>query len=104
MLFSYNMGNILSTKRLENGKVSYEVCLDYDEMIKLKGHMEGIYLFSDNISDIKTKIAGRGKNKTTKYFLIPKQFRKDLIVNGDIYCQKIETKTKIAFIYTIDKY
>lgn len=99
-----NMGNIISTKRLENGKVSYEVCLDYDEMIRLQGHMEGIYLFSDNISDIKTKIAGRGKNQTTMYFLIPKQFRKDLSVKGDIHCQKIETKSKIAFIYTLDKY
>ena len=98
------MGNIISTKRLENGKVAYEVCLDYDEMIKLKGHMEGIYLFSDNITEIDSKIVGRGKNKTTMYFLIPKQFRKELKTKGDIHCQRIETKSKVAFIYTIDKY
>lgn len=98
------MGSILSSRRLDNGKVVYEVCLDYEEIMQLRGHMDGVYLFSDNVADFKTRISGRGKNEATKYFLIPKQLRKDLKLNAKISCQRLETKTKVVFIYTIDKY
>ena len=98
------MGSILSSRRLDNGKVVYEVCLDYDEMMQLKGHMDGVYLFSDNVGDFKAKVSGRGKNEATKYFLIPRQLRKDLKLKTKVACQRLETKTKFVFIYTIDKF
>lgn len=98
------MGSILSSKRISNGKVVYEVCLDYDETMQLKGNMEGIYLFSENVADFKTRISGRGRQEATKYFLIPRQLRKNLKINAKVSCQRLETKTKVVFIYTIEKY
>jgi len=77
--------------------------MDYDESVQLKGHMSNIHLFSENVADIKTNISQRGKNEATKYFLIPKELRKNLKFNEKTTCQKIETKTKTIFIYVLDQ-
>ena len=98
------MGSIISLRRLDNGKIVYEVCLDYEETMQLEGHMEGIYLFSDNVIDSKTKISSRGTKEATKYFIIPRQLRKDLQLNSKVSCQRMETKTKVIYIYAVDKF
>ena len=98
------MGSIISSKLREDGKVVFEVVLDYDEAIQLQGHMDNVYLFSENISSIRTGISQRGKNESTKYFLIPRTLRKDLNFNSDVHCLKVDTKTKFAYIYLVDKY
>ena len=97
------MGTILSSRIKEDGKVVFEVMVDYEESVQLKGHMDNIHVFSENVADIKTTISQRGKNEATKYFLIPRELRQDMKFNAPTKCQKIETKTKTIFIYTIDK-
>jgi len=77
--------------------------MDYDESVQLRGHMSNIHLFSENVADIKANISQRGKNEATKYFLIPKELRKNLKFDSKTTCQKIETKTKIIFVYVVDK-
>lgn len=96
------MGTILSSRMKDDGKVVFEIAVDYDESVQLKGHMDNIHIFSENVTDIKTNISQRGKNEATKYFLIPKELRKDLKFDAKTTCQKIETKTKTIFIYVLD--
>lgn len=97
------MGAILSSRMKDDGKVVFEVSLDYGEATQLKGHMDNIHVFSENVADIKANISQRGKNEATKYFLIPKELRKNLKFNAKTTCQKIESKTKTIFIYVIDQ-
>ena len=97
------MGEIVSSKVGDNGKILFTVSLNPDEALQLKGHIKNVYLFSENTSEVKTNIAMRGKNSATKYFLIPKEFRKDMNFPKEVACQRIDTKTKIIFVYTIDK-
>ncbi|MBS3100692.1 hypothetical protein A2641_01005 [Candidatus Nomurabacteria bacterium RIFCSPHIGHO2_01_FULL_37_25] len=97
------MGAILSSRIKDDGKVVFEVSLDYEEATQLKGFMNNIHIFSENVADIKANISQRGKNEATKYFLIPKELRKNMKFNAKTTCQKIETKTKTIFIYVIDK-
>ncbi|MCH7548156.1 MAG: hypothetical protein IH969_01235 [Candidatus Krumholzibacteriota bacterium] len=97
------MGTILSTKVKDDGKIIFEVALEYEESVQLKGHMNDVHVFSENVADIDTHISQRGKNEATKYFLIPRELRKDLKFNAKTKCQKIETKTKTIFIYVVDK-
>ena len=97
------MGAILSSRVKDDGKVIFEVSLDYEEATQLKGYMDNVHIFSENVADIKTNISQRGKNEATKYFLIQKELRKNMKFNAKTTCQKIEATTKTIFIYVVDK-
>jgi hypothetical protein len=97
------MGSILSSRIKDDGKVVLEVLMDYDEAIQLRGHMDNVHLFSENVVNVKTNLSQRGKNDATKYFLIPRELRKNLRFSIEVMCQRLETKSNIFFIYTIDK-
>ena len=97
------MGKILGSK-LKGDKVLLEVQLEYEEAVQLQGHMDKICIFSENVSDIKTNISTRGKNGATKYLLIPKELRKNLNLEKEIDCQKIDMQDKIIFIYSLPKF
>ena len=97
------MAKIISSKKRDDGTVIVELNMDYDEAIRLKGNMDNIHLVSEDVSDIRSNVSFRGKNESTKYFLIPRQLRKDLNVKTDAFCQRIDTDSKIVFVYLIDK-
>jgi aspartate/tyrosine/aromatic aminotransferase len=96
------VGTIINTKKQGN-KIVAEILSDYNEYLQLKGHFENIRIFSENIAEVQTNISQRGKNAATKYFLIPKQFRKGFKFNNTTACQKMEFDDKIVFIYVVDK-
>ena len=85
-------------------KIIYEIALSHDEALQLKGHFNKVYLFTENVAEIRTNISGRGRNEATKYFLIPRELRKGLNFRCPVSCQKFETKEKTVFIYVIDKF
>jgi hypothetical protein len=96
------MGKILSSKR--NGKgILFEVEVDYDEATLLHGHYDDVHLFTEKIAEFETNISSRGKNSVTKYFLIPRNLRKNVDYKCPVNCQKIETGEKIIFVYVVDK-
>ena len=97
------MGVILSSKVKDDGKVVFEIAVEPEEAIQLKGHLSGIHLFTENVIDSVLSLSTRGKNDATKYFLVPKGLRDDIKTDARALCQKIETKTNIIFIYVINK-
>ena len=97
------MGSILSSKVQNDGKVSYEVVIDRDEALQLRGNMDNIHVLAESAADIKSRISLRGKNEATKYFLIPKEFREDIKKSREVQCQKIETKAKAIYVFYVDK-
>ena len=97
------MGAILSSRVKDDGKIIFEVSLDYEEATQLRGYMSNVHIFSENAADIETNISQRGKNEATKYFLIPKELRKNMKFTAKTTCQKIESKTTTIFIYVVDK-
>jgi hypothetical protein len=97
------MGMILCSRRHENEKkVVVELLLDPDEFKQLKGEMDDVYLFSERIANIPSKLSLRGRNEATKYFLIPRQLRRKLAINGEISCQRMDCDGKSVFIYVLD--
>lgn len=94
---------VISTARKQGKKVVLEILAEYEEYLQLQGHLHNIRLFTENTADIQTNISQRGKNAATKYFLIPRQFRKNLKFNNITSCQKMELEDKTIFIYVIDK-
>lgn len=101
-LVIWDMGTIISSKK-DGDKVVVEVLSDYDEFLQLRGHLNNVYLFAESIAEVKTNISQRGKNEATKYFLIPRQFRKGFRFNNTTACQKMEFKDKVVFFYVVDK-
>jgi len=97
------MGVILGTKTTKDNKIIFEVEMDYEESLKLKGHIKNIHVFSEDAAEIKTNLSQRGTNEATKYFLIPRELRENLKFNEQVKCQKIETDAKIVFIFVVDK-
>jgi hypothetical protein len=97
------MGSILSSKTTKEGKIVYEVAMDYDESLQLKGHIKNIHIFSEDVAEIKTNLSSRGKNEATKYFLVPRELRHNIKFTDNVKCQKLETESKIIFVYVVDK-
>ncbi len=97
------MGTILGTKITKDNKIIFEVEMDYEESLKLKGHIKNIHVFSEDATEIKTNLSQRGTNEATKYFLIPRKLRGDLKFNEQVKCQKIETDTRTIFVFVVDK-
>jgi hypothetical protein len=99
------MGTILGSKMQSDGKVILEISLDQKEALQLRGHYDKIHVFTEHVEGVGAQISGRGKNEATKYFLIPKSLRTkfNLKSNTPVSCQKIETPTKMIFVYTVDK-
>ena len=96
------MGIILSSK-IKKDNIVFELLMDYQEALQLRGQIENIHLFSDNVSHLKTNISTRGKKGSTKYLLIPKELRFNINFNQKINCQKLELSDKVIFIYTLEK-
>ena len=96
------MGEILCSRKHSNEGVVVEVLLHQNEFRQLKGEMENVYLFSDNVANVPSKVSLRGRNEATKYFLIPRQLRKKLAVSGEVSCQRIDQNGKLVFIYVLD--
>jgi hypothetical protein len=97
------MGRILGTKTTKEGKVVFEIELDYEESLQLKGYIKNICVFSEDAAEIKANLSQRGRNEATKYFLIPRELRSGLRFNEKVKCQKLETDSKIIFVYAVDK-
>ncbi|AJF63143.1 MAG: hypothetical protein QT11_C0001G1019 [archaeon GW2011_AR20] len=97
------MATIMSSKNTGNGKIMLEVASDYDEFLQLRGHLDDIHLFTEKVAEVKTNISQRGKNEATKYFLIPREFRRGFKFNNTTSCQRIDLGNKVVFLYVIDK-
>ena len=97
------MGIILGTKTTKNNKIIFEVEMDYEESLKIKVNIKNIHVFSEDAAEIKTNLSQRGTNEATKYFLIPRELRENLKFDEQVKCQKIETDTRIIFVFVVSK-
>jgi len=97
------MGNILSAKIAKDNKVVFEIEVDYNESLKLGGHIKNVHVFSEDAADIKTNLSQRGTNEATKYFLIPRELRNNLRFDEKVKCQKMETDSKNIFVFMVNK-
>jgi len=98
------MGKITGLKSQGAEKVIVTLELSQKEALWLKGNLDKMHVFSENNLEYKTRLVQRGKRESTKYFLMPKEFRKGLQPSNNVECNKIETKTKDIIIFSVHKY
>ncbi len=98
------MGKVLSIKSINEEKVNLTLELSQKEYNWLKGSLEKTHIFSENNLEFETRVVQRGKRESTKYILMPKEFRKKIIPTSLVKCNMIETKTKNILIFSVNKY
>ena len=98
------MGKILNLKTYSEEKIQVTLELSSKEVLWLQGNLDKMHLFSENNLNETTRLVQRGKRESTKYFLLPKTFRKGVIPSNNVTCTRIETKTKHLFIFAVNKY
>jgi hypothetical protein len=98
------MGTIIGSKVMDDGKVVYEVVVDGNESLQMKGHVSNIHVFSLNNSDVPSRLTRRGKNDATTYFLVPKELREGLKESALAKCQLVKIPNKKIFIFSLDDF
>lgn len=98
------MGYLIDSKVLSNNAIVYKILLEKEEVLSLKNAINNINLFAENLCNAEAGLITRGKHGVTKYFEIPfnMRFRRKKEYEKILY-QKIETSTKIFYIYVIKK-
>lgn len=97
------MGDILGIRTSKDKNVIVEVQMTYEESLQLGGHIKNVHLISEDAAVIKANLSQRGTNEATKYLLIPRELRDDLTFDEKVKCQRVDTDSKIIFIYMVDK-
>lgn len=98
------MGKITSIKALSDQKVQVTLEVTQLEVLRLKGNLEQMHLFSEKNLEDTARLIQRGKKESTKYFLLPKALRKGVGTSNNVECTKIDSKTKYLFIFSVSKY
>ncbi|MCA9496247.1 MAG: hypothetical protein KC589_04865 [Nanoarchaeota archaeon] len=98
------MGKVTNLKTVSGDKVTITLELSEKEALWLKGNLDKMHLFSENNLEYTTRLVQRGTRDSTKYFLLPKDFRKGILLSNAIKCNRIETKTKYIFLFAVNKY
>lgn len=98
------MGKILNLKTINDEKVNVTLELSAKEYEFLRGSLDKMFLFSENNLKYETRLVQRGKKESTKYFLMPREFRKNTIPSNNVKCNMIDTKTRQIFILSLNKF
>ncbi len=97
------MGKIIHSKILPDNKFIYKLLIEPEELANLKGNLRNIYLFCADLCNKNAEINQRGNKGVTKYFKIPLSIRSRKKYYGTLSYQKIETDTKVFYVYIVDK-
>ena len=98
------MSKIIEIKSISEDKNKVTLELNSKELSWIEGKMEKMHLFSEDNLKYKAKLVKRGKRDSTKYFLLPKEFRKNVNSSNNVKSTVIESKIKSIFIFEVSKY
>jgi hypothetical protein len=98
------MGKILTMKTHEDDKVHLTLELTPSEVLKLQGNLDQMHLFSENSLDCETRLVQRGRRESTKYFLLPKEYRKGILPSTQVRCTRLDTQRTHVFIFSVARF
>ena len=74
-----------------------------EEISNLKGSVDNLLVMPGSELNVESRVSMRGKNDSTVYLLIPKEYRKDITQSRSAKCFRIDTDTEIVMVYKIPK-
>ena len=81
----------------------FHLRLDWNEVAQLGTWMDKLHIIPEEKAKIKSTIFERGKNGSSKYFLIPKALREGLKLGKEASCIRINSKDKVVLAYILNK-
>lgn len=97
------MSKILRIKSGSEEKVHVTLETTQEEFLFLKGCLDDMHLFSEQNLQYYTRLVQRGRRESTKYFLLPKKYRNDVLPTNNVVSTKMESQNKHIFIFAVDK-
>lgn len=98
------MGKISTIKTINEERVTVTLELTQEELLWLKGNIDDVHIFAEKNLTCPTRLVQRGKRESTKYFLLPREFREGVQPSIDVKCNRIDTNTKVIFMFEVPKY
>lgn len=98
------MGKISTIKTINEEKVTVTLELNQKELLWLKGNIENVHIFAEKNLTCPSRLVQRGKRESTKYFLLPREYREGVLPSTKVKCNRIDTNTKVIFIFEVPKY
>lgn len=98
------MASVIESKQKGN-HLFVVLKLDMEEAISFsKGMLSRIHLIPEDSHFVKSAVYEKGKKGNTKYFLVPKELRKDVKMQKKISCVKLDATDKIIWAFFMDKF
>jgi hypothetical protein len=105
LFFNYLiMGKILNILNKSDDRVEVTLEFDLEYFKKLRGNLDKVHLFSEDVLEFDSKLVSRGKGDSTKYLLIPKEINTEVFSREDINYSVIEEPDKFLFIFGVNKF
>ena len=97
------MGEIIGSK-IFGDKIIYSIIVDEQEALALEGRIRNIHMFTLKECYTDSNIITKGRNNSAKYFIMPIKYQQKPKKKLEIVSiQKLETESKIIFIYVCEK-
>lgn len=97
------MGKITNIRSTSKDKVQVTLDMTQSEVMWLAGNLDKMFLFSNKNLETRTRLVQRGKRDSTKYFLMPKELRDDVIPSNSVMCTRMEDQKNCLFIFSVPK-
>ena len=97
------MAKIHTMHNTEDNRTLIDLEINKEELMRLRGALNEIIIFSEESLENESRLIKRGKNESTKYFLLPRNLRENISATKNVACSKIETNCSDIFIFSIPK-
>ena len=97
------MGRIINIKSTTKDNVQVTLEMSQEEVVWLAGNLENMHIFSQDNLETNTRLVQRGKRESTKYFLMPREFRDGILPSNCVKCTKKESIDEHLFIFSVPK-
>ncbi|MBS3130898.1 hypothetical protein J4212_00540 [Candidatus Woesearchaeota archaeon] len=98
------MATVLNSRLLANGNIVYRLEAGNGEIAVLKNSFRNVHLFAAGLCRDEAEVIRRGNEGVTVHFSVPRHLKAKNPKSFDrISYQSMETRSKIFYIYVVDK-
>jgi len=95
------MGIIKKITQKNNKKVHVTLEISPEELKRLEGNIDNVHIIAEEFLKHESRLIKRGKRESTKYFLLPKSLREDILPNDLVMCNRIEMGTYFLYLFSV---
>ena len=98
------MGKIIGVNAGTGDKIKVTLEMTQGEFEFLQGSLDKMHVFTEKNLTYSTRLVQRGRRESTRYILLPKEFRAGITITNDLKCAQIETQNKKFLVFAVNKF